>query len=592
MMLGFGPVVWYELVTTARRGRYYLARVVYGLSLLVVLAGAFAQFDAHHSDGGTAEQVREFAEAAFISFAGAQGAALLCLIPAMTAGVIADEHQRKTLHYLLASRLSSIEIVLGKLGARLVHLGTFVAVGVPVVCLLALYGGLNPANVFFVYAGTFTLVLLVAGVSILISILARRPRDAILVAYGLEAAWLYVPPSIEHISRYMEGSLFWVGPVNEWLLVSNPMFVWAQATSQTFVWTTRGVMMRPVWFAGQFPWIFGWMAGLQAGVGLLCMAVAVLGLRPLRGSSWPGGQPKTGWWARLKASRRAAVATRAAAPLAQNRLLRTPPNRKPCGNDPMLWKERHTRMGGGLAWLNSRPMILFWSVLLGCYLLDVAYPVLAEVMDGKWPGSGRSGVNDALRFSSVALAFLGMLGVAAVAAVSVTGEREQDTWISLATTLLEPAQVIRAKQLGAVWSARWVGLALVIIWATGMVLGALDPLGVLVAALFLVLTAWLIASVGVFASAFAKNSTRALVATFITVLLFTGILRWPVMVWEFLVPYQTAVPGSWTPFGSPGAASWIDFLVSSVAALIAMYFAGGTLLTLASITKLRARWGQ
>ena len=61
--------------------------------------------------------MQTFAEATFISVRRAQGIALLCLIPALVAGVIADEHQRKTLHYLLASRLSSAEIVLGKLGA-------------------------------------------------------------------------------------------------------------------------------------------------------------------------------------------------------------------------------------------------------------------------------------------------------------------------------------------------------------------------------------------------------------------------------------------------------------------------------------------
>jgi hypothetical protein len=46
-------------------------------------------------------------------------------------------------------------------------------------------------------------------------------------------------------------------------------------------------------------------------------------------------------------------------------------------------------------------------------------------------------VANGLRASSTALAFLGMLGVAA--AVSVKGEREQDTWVSLLTTLLTPA---------------------------------------------------------------------------------------------------------------------------------------------------------
>ena len=149
MMFGLGPVVRYELVTTSRRGRFYIARVAYGLFLLALLWDQFRVFDVRHPGGGTVEEVQTFAEAAFRQFARAQGAALLCLIPALVAGVIADEHQRKTLHYLLASRLSSAEIVLGKLGARMVHVATFVALGLPVVCLLALYGGLNPENVCF-----------------------------------------------------------------------------------------------------------------------------------------------------------------------------------------------------------------------------------------------------------------------------------------------------------------------------------------------------------------------------------------------------------------------------------------------------------
>ena len=115
-------------------------------------------------------EIQAFAEDAFIQFAAAQGIGLLLLIPALVAGIISDEYQRKTLHYLLASRLSSAEIVLGKLGARMVHVAAFIALGLPIVSLLMLYGGLNPANIFYVYTGTMTLVLFIAGFSTLISI--------------------------------------------------------------------------------------------------------------------------------------------------------------------------------------------------------------------------------------------------------------------------------------------------------------------------------------------------------------------------------------------------------------------------------------
>jgi len=592
MVFGLGPVVRYELLTTARRGRYYVARVAYALCLLFLLSNEFGSFSERLPGGGTAEQIREFAEATLIGFAGAQGAALLCLIPAFTAGVIADEHQRKTLHYLLASRLSSAEIVLGKLAARMLHIGTFIALGIPVVCLLALYGGLNPENVYYVYLGTCTMVVFVSGLSILISILARRPRDAILAAYGLEFLWLVVPNWIEPTSRYLDGgSLWWVAPFNDCVLLTNPAFVWGQATSQLFVFRSGALVPTSFWFLGQFQWFFYWMVGLQTGLGLLCMGLAVAGLRPLLGSTWPGGQPRTGWWTRVATKARAALSARAAGLLTRNQILVAPPERRPCGDDPMLWKERHTSLGGGLKWLGSRPMVLFFGVLLGCYLLDVSYPALVDLGSGKWGRTSESSVNAALRGTSTAVAVLLMLGVAASAAISITGEREQDTWVSLATTLLTPAEVIRAKQFGAVWSARWVGLALLVMWAVGILLGALHPLGVLAAAIDVAAIAWLIAAVGVFVSSRAKNSTRALVATFALFLIFSTISGWPTIVWVSLVSYRD-VTAPWSQVVQVNAAAGRLTTVFATGPLVALYALVAAMLTLGSARRLRKTWGQ
>jgi ABC-type transport system involved in multi-copper enzyme maturation permease subunit len=589
MILGLGPVVRYELITTARRGRFYIARVVYGLCLLTVLGNQFSDFDARHPGGGTSEEVQTFAESAFIQFAWAQGAALLCLIPALVSGVIADEHQRKTLHYLLASRLTSAEIVLGKLGARMVHVATFVALGIPVVCLLALYGGLNPENVCYVYVGTLTTVIFTSGFSILVSIMARRPRDAILAAYGLGAIWLLVPIWLQPIARYLDGGpLWWVGPVNEWALVTNPRFVWEFTPNLMF----RLGGLRAAWFLGRFSTAFYWMVTLQSLFGLCFITLAVVGLRPMRGASWPGVQPRTGWWSRLTAHLRAKSLASVATAFTHNRLLITPPERPPCGDDPMLWKERHTSIGGGLRWLGSRPMVLFFSVLLGCYLLDVAYPVIVDAWNGDGHGTSRSAMSDALRGTSMVLAVAGMLGVAASAAVSLTGEREQDTWISLATTLLTPAEIVRAKQFGAVWSARRIALALLTMWALGLLLGTIHPLGLLAAAAYVALAAWVIATVGVLASSLAKNSTRALVMTFITLLIYTAISQWPVTVWKLLFSDHD-LPGPWAQSSlSVDHLSAAISVVTSVVPLVAIQLLGAALLSLGSRRRLRATWGR
>jgi ABC-type transport system involved in multi-copper enzyme maturation permease subunit len=590
MILGLGPVVRYELITTARRGRFYLARMVYGLALLFLLLSQFREFDASHPAGGTPEQLQTFAEGTFIQFAGAQGAAILCLIPALVAGVIADEHQRKTLHYLLASQLSSAEIVLGKLGARLVHIGTFLALGIPVVCLLALYGGLNPENVYYVYLGTFTIVLFVSGLSVLVSIMARRPRDAILIAYSLEFLCLLFPAWLGKHQDNLGGALWWVGPVNDWVLMVNPFFVWARATRQVYVFTATG--MRPTWFMSDFTGAFYWMVGLQSVLGLAFVALSVFGLRPMRGSSWPGAQPQAGWWSRLTARSRTLASFRATASVTKNPLLITPPDRAPCGDDPMIWKERHTAMGGGLRWLGGRPMVLFFNVLLGCFLFDVAYPVVVSAVTGTGRGGSRREIGDALRGVSMALAALGALGVAASAAVSLTGEREQDTWISLATTLLTPAEVVHAKQLGAVWSARRVGVALLLMWAVGLLLGALHPLGVLVSLAYLTLIAWLIAALGVFASSLARTSTRALAITFIMLLIFSTISLWPSVLWTMLFGYQ-GPSGSWSqPFFSRNGFSAAFATLIGLTPIFAVQFTVGAALTLGARLRLKATWGQ
>ena len=278
------------------------------------------------------------------------------------------------------------------------------------------------------------------------------------MTYGIGALWLLVPYWLESTARYMSGSLWWVGPVNDCVIMTNPLIVWQFATNNLFVpWGG----FRATWFLGQFMWVFYWMVGLQTVLGLLFVAMAVLGLRPMRGNSWPGGQPQKGWWSRMIGQLEAITRARVATSVTRNQLLITPPDRAPCGDDPMLWKERHTSAGGGLRWLGSRPMVLFFSVFLGCFLLDVSYPVLSDLLDGRWQQASCAGVTDALRGSSEVLAVLAMLGVAAAAAVSLTEEREQDTWTSLATTLLTPLEIVRAKLFGAVWSARRVGVALI-----------------------------------------------------------------------------------------------------------------------------------
>ena len=65
------------------------------------------------------------------------------MTPALFAGAIAQEVERGNLVLLLASPVSSFEIVLGKLGPRMAQVVLILAVAVPVLGLLSLNGGVD-----------------------------------------------------------------------------------------------------------------------------------------------------------------------------------------------------------------------------------------------------------------------------------------------------------------------------------------------------------------------------------------------------------------------------------------------------------------
>src|SRR4051794_9712746 len=196
-----GPVFHAELVTTSRRRRYYLARLVYGLTLLALVGWTYEETTRawEKNRAATAPGFAPMAGMAseiFSTFLTTQVLAVLCLTPAIVAGTIADERQRKTLHYLLASRLSGVEIVGGKLGARMLQIVVLVLTGLPIMSILSLFGGLDPPLVVAAFAGSLTTAFALAGLSIFVSSVARRARDAIVTTYILELIWLGGMPMV------------------------------------------------------------------------------------------------------------------------------------------------------------------------------------------------------------------------------------------------------------------------------------------------------------------------------------------------------------------------------------------------------------
>jgi ABC-type transport system involved in multi-copper enzyme maturation permease subunit len=139
-----GPIFRVELVSIARRRRYFALRVLYASLILMVLwmtyesTNAFRYGTAHQS----IQQAAALAAGFFISFSWLQLLAILFVGPAMAVGTIATERERRTIEYLFVTDLSNSEIVLGKTFARLTLMAQFVLVGLPILFLFRLLGGI------------------------------------------------------------------------------------------------------------------------------------------------------------------------------------------------------------------------------------------------------------------------------------------------------------------------------------------------------------------------------------------------------------------------------------------------------------------
>ena len=214
-----GPVFAFELMSTARRGRFYLVRAFYAAVLFMILWTVHAAWTSETGAELPAHMVKWFAFSTYSGISIGQEILVLVLTPALVAGIVADEKQRKTLHYLLASRLTSPEIVVGKLLVRMLYVAVLLGVSLPVLSLLVLLGGIDPRLVLLACGATFSTAWFLAALSIWVSTIARRVREAFFVAYGLEALWLCSPfvlrnlpltrwPILDDIARWLSG---WVG---------------------------------------------------------------------------------------------------------------------------------------------------------------------------------------------------------------------------------------------------------------------------------------------------------------------------------------------------------------------------------------------
>jgi ABC-type transport system involved in multi-copper enzyme maturation permease subunit len=514
----FGPVLFFDLVRLGRRGRLFLYRGLYAgfLAFLLLWVYLLWQLDESASGAVRASQMAAFAGRFFELYVSVQFIALVVLTPAYVAGAVAEEKERQTLEFVLATDLRGREIVLSKLAARLASLVLIAVTGLPILSLLQFVGGVDPNLVLVAFALTGLTMAGLAGLSILNSVWARKPRDAIAFTYLGAAAYLIV----SGLSLLL-------------LLPGLGLGSWPSTPEWASPVTVEGVVRTVnagniVAVLLELNDVLGKGKPLDDALPALLRGYAVFhGLVFLLGAAWAV--------VRMRAIAVAQLYDKPRQPSLGRRVW----GRPRVGRWPMVWKELFAEPGLRLNWFG---WLLVAVLILVCFtpaVWIIAYSVSEMLLNGNasWKELGET-VNLWLRVAGTLVACLLLMTIGVRAASSVSGERDRQTLDSLLTTPLGPSAILGAKWLGSLLSVRWAVLWLAVIWAIGLATGGLHPLALPVLVLAWLVYAAFAAMLGLWFSLTSRTSLRATIWTLLaSVAMSVG--HWFVMMMCFYVPLQS-----------------------------------------------------
>ncbi len=176
------PVYKRETMVSTRSFRLALVLLVFnGILALVALLNMYS----------TLARVRVTAEIQYsfldlyIFVAVLEFVMLIFIMPAITAGSISGERERQTLDLMLSTKMTPVQIVMGKLAASLSTMGLLIVSSFPILALVFVYGGVTMRDMGILLVCFGAAALFVGSLGVCCSALFRKSTLSTVVAYGV-----------------------------------------------------------------------------------------------------------------------------------------------------------------------------------------------------------------------------------------------------------------------------------------------------------------------------------------------------------------------------------------------------------------------
>lgn len=453
-LLPANPILVRVVQGAGRRSRHLWVRAGYLGVLTFVLVVAVLSYIPGQGQGSSLADLAKASTQVFKWVATIQLAMMCFLAPVFTATAITQEKDAQTYNILLTTPLSNAQIVFGSLLSRLYFVIVLLFAGLPVFCVMMLYGGVTLREIFYSFGIAGATATLTGSLAISLAVIKVGTGRTIfsfylgialylLIVYALSrVAWAMLPEAPTNPGGW--GGMSWLTPFHPFLALLVALnIVQAPAMSEVahYGWPISQLMTEP-----HYAYIV-----MTLLLSLVLVTVSMLFVR--RGAN----EGEATLWGRLKARWR---------PVQTDERRRDP---RHVWQNPVAWREALTRASAA-----SRSFLRYFFVGGGVVtglVLFVSY--LAS------PGGGAVYRNWLLGIVMIEYATI-LLVITNVAATSMTRERETNTMDLLLCTPLTSQYIVWGKLRGLVSFAVpfiAVPVATVALFGlTDLVRGARNPL--------------------------------------------------------------------------------------------------------------------
>jgi ABC-type transport system involved in multi-copper enzyme maturation permease subunit len=464
-----GPIFDKEMRVSSRRRRNYVLRFLYiGLFTFLV---AVAWLDGIVHSNSSVYQTSRMAAAGqsivttilWFQFLAAQAVAVVMLSTS-----ISDEIYKRTLGVLMTTPIGSFQIVIGKLMSRLLQIVLLLAISLPLLAVVRVFGGVPWSVLLFGLCVTLTTVIFVGSLSLFFSIFTRRAYTAIIQTI-LAVAFLFAFLPITLVL-----SISPKGPskaLAEGLACFNPYMVMNGVTEVLYPG-------RPGFF---HVWLLHCIVML--GVSSLLLVLATI-------------------FVRKAALRQAGGIVDSSHGINPPSAIRHPQSTiRRVQGPPVLWKERRAPLFGRRK-LRRIAEIISGVAILGVLLLTYGLCYREKLLRDP----GIQAMYGIVFFS------VGILFTVVLPATCITTEKESQTWPLLLTTTVGNWEILWGKFAGAVRRCLPAWVLLFAHTLVFMMLRIIHPIAVVHLALLAVWVVFFLTSTGLYFSTRLRHTTTAVIA--------------------------------------------------------------------------------